>query len=420
MAPRRLRCVAAWRSIQRIEYMVMPSNERNGEDSQSELFELEGDATRADHKQRRKRAFFTTQEPHSAVKSIIASDYFGAWSKILTKVNPRVLYLDFFCGPGKFDDGSESTPLLVMKRILESPSLHDKAVTYFGDQDKDATARLQMHTDALPGIGELRFKPIIKPGVVTPALQAELAKMRLVPTLMFLDPFGYKVLNVDLISSIIHNHGSECLFFFNYNRVMPAISNPTVRHLVDAIFGPDRVDTLRAAFTSQDDAEKEAAVIGALRESMREIGGGYTLPFRFKKNGRTTHHLVFVSTHPLGHNIMKEIMGAHSSDHYQDVPSFEFREGPAATNIFDPDPRPIDDLKANLLVGFAGQSKTVKSIFDEHNLGTPYVLRNYKEAIKQLMREGAIPVGTRTIPDKPRLVEPFKTMPDDVLITFPP
>lgn len=386
---------------------------------QPELFELQDEAAAPGKRPRRRKHFFASQESHSEVKSKIASDYFGVWARILTKYNPRVLYLDFFCGPGQYEDGSESTPLLVLRKVLENPDLHDKAVTFFGDQDKEATERLEGFIAALPGVSDLKFKPIVRPGVVTPALQAELAKMNLVPTLMFLDPFGYKVLHVDLIKAIIKNHGSECLFFFNYNRVMPAITNPTVRHLVDAIFGPERVDRLQATFATEDDRGKEAAVIGALRESMREIGAGYTLPFRFKKNGRTTHHFVFVSTHELGHKIMKELMGSHSSDHYQDVPSFEFREGPTSTGMFESEPRPIDDLKISLLEAFSGTSRTVQQIFDEHNLGTPYVMKNYKEALKQLMREGLIPIGSRSIPNKPAVVAPFKTMPDDVVISFP-
>ena len=43
---------------------------------------------------------------------------------------------------------------------------------------------------------------------------------------------------------------------------------------------------------------------------MKEIGGEFLLPFRFRniKGNRISHHLVFVSKHRKGYNIMKEIM----------------------------------------------------------------------------------------------------------------
>jgi three-Cys-motif partner protein len=398
---------------------LMPPPQLPGDGAdQPELFELRTEDRPRKTRKRRKKKFFAVREPHSAVKAEIASEYFPVYAKILIgSGRPRILYLDFFCGPGKYEDDSESTPLLVLRKIIEAPELRERVVTFFGDQDKDATKNLQALIDELPGIDTLKNKPIVRAGVVTAALQSELAELKLVPTMMFLDPFGYKVVNVDIIRAIIKNPSSECLFFFNYNRVMPAITNPGVRHLVDAIFGPTRVQRLQESFDALDDAGKEALVVQALRDSMQEIGGKFTLPFRFKKDGRTTHHLVFVGTNKLGHKIMKELMGKRSSDHYQDVPSFEFREGPIATEMFQ-EPRPIDDLKADLLKRFAGRSSTITAIFEEHNVGTRYVMKNYKEAIKQLMREGRIPEGERGR-DRPKLVAPYRTMPDDVLIAFP-
>ena len=91
---------------------------------------------------RSKGGFFKKQEPHSAVKAQIVADYFGAWARIVDKIQGRVLYLDFFCGPGRYEDGSESTPILVLKKIVSNPKLRTKVVTFFGDKDKEAVARL--------------------------------------------------------------------------------------------------------------------------------------------------------------------------------------------------------------------------------------------------------------------------------------
>jgi len=369
----------------------------------------------------KKKKFFAAQEPQSAVKAAIVAKYFLPWAHISRQRTGRVLYLDLYAGPGIYDDGSPSTPLLVLQQIIDHPELHDKVVTFFGDKDQRTISKLDVNIKGLPGISNLKFPPVVKAGEVTGKLAEQLAALRLVPTLMFLDPCGYKGISADIIRAVLQNPGSECVLFFNYNRINPAIRNPDVRHHVDAIFGTERVDKLFAALPALDNAGTERMVMEALRESMREIGAGYVQAFRFRKGPRITHHLVFIGTHPLGHKIMKDVMSKHSNHSSQGVASFEFVQAKdtASISMFNEEPHPIDDLKVDLLKTFAGKSVTVKCIFEQHNLGTPYVLKNYKDAVRELMRDGKIPVGTRTEEHKPPLKYPYNVMPDDVLIRFP-
>src|SRR5207248_10024637 len=38
-------------------------------------------------------------------------------------------------------------------------------------------------------------------------------------TFLFVDPFGYKGLSLQLVNSVIKDWGCDCVFFFNYNRI---------------------------------------------------------------------------------------------------------------------------------------------------------------------------------------------------------
>jgi three-Cys-motif partner protein len=398
---------------------------RKSEDSeQCALFaplDVSTSGSNATGKPKRGKRFFRAREPQSAIKAAIVEQYFLPWARISIKRTGRVLYMDLYAGPGIYDDGSASTPLLVLQQIIDHPELHDKVVTFFGDKDQGTIDKLDANIKGLSGISNLNFPPIVKAGQVTGKLAEHLATLRLVPTLMFLDPFGYKGVSTDIIRAVLKTPGSECVLFFNYNRIMPAIRNSGVRHLVDAIFSAVRVANLGVVLPTLDNAGTERAVMQGLRESMREIGAGYVQAFRFRKGARITHHLVFIATHPLGHKIMKEVMSKHSSGNSQGVASFEFvqAEDTASVTMFHEEPRPIDDLKADLLNTFAGKAVTIKRIFEQHNLGTPYVLKNYKDAAAQLMREGKVPEGTRTEEHKPPLKHPYNVMPDDVSIRFP-
>ena len=45
-------------------------------------------------------------------------------------------YIDLFSGPGRYDDQSKSTPLLVLETILTNADLTNWMVTLFNDKDK--------------------------------------------------------------------------------------------------------------------------------------------------------------------------------------------------------------------------------------------------------------------------------------------
>ena len=78
--------------------------------------------------------FFGKQTEASKRKSLIVSNYFSAWAKIMTsgKIDARrINYLDLFAGPGQYDDGSKSTPLLILDQVLNSQVLRVRTKMYF-------------------------------------------------------------------------------------------------------------------------------------------------------------------------------------------------------------------------------------------------------------------------------------------------
>ena len=372
---------------------------------------------------KKKRGFFDIQEAHSKIKAQILEQYVPIWANILRKKQGRVLYIDLFCGPGLYGDGSPSTPLLVLNKIITKPELHSAVVTYFNDADKANVEKLRSAVKTLPGLDSLTFAPMFGNADVTQNTPAEFATLNLVPAFLFFDPFGYKALSAKMIESILKNAGSECIFFFNYNRINAAIHNQLVRPIVDAIFGKTRVAELQKTLPGLDSAGIEMRIMAALHASLKEIGGTYMVPFGFRdRSGRLTHHLVFVGKHALGRDIATDIIGKFSSSFDQGVPSFEYSEAPQSDapvdSLFGPALGALDKLKVDLLRAFSGRTLVVSKIAEIHNTGrTQYLTANYREALKQLCAEGKV---TPSRPHKPTLVPkpPYKYMPDDVSITF--
>ena len=77
--------------------------------------------------------FFDDQKEQSFVKSTIVSKYFWAWAKVTTSVqnkydspDKRIAYIDLFAGPGRYEDNTKSTPLLVLEKAIANPQMAER------------------------------------------------------------------------------------------------------------------------------------------------------------------------------------------------------------------------------------------------------------------------------------------------------
>ena len=140
--------------------------------------------------------FFDESSEQSQVKAAIVAKYFSAWSKVIVpwaKKGPgRIAYIDLFAGPGRYADGRASTPLLVLEQAIKDPSLRDMLVTQFNDVDDNHTQTLRAEIAKLPGIETLRHAPKVHNEEVGENVVREFEAAHLVPTLFFVDPWGYK------------------------------------------------------------------------------------------------------------------------------------------------------------------------------------------------------------------------------------
>ncbi|WP_376750923.1 three-Cys-motif partner protein TcmP [Microcystis wesenbergii] len=91
------------------------------------------------------------------------------------------------------------------------------------------------------------------------------------------------------------------MFFFNYNRINMGLSNDAVKENMNALFGQVGADQLRERLKTLTPQERELTVVEYICEALKEMGGKYVLPFRFRHEmgNRTSHHLIFVSKAPI-------------------------------------------------------------------------------------------------------------------------
>ena len=342
--------------------------------------------------------FFNEQSDQSEVKTAIVSKYFKAWSNVILGYqakrggDKRIAYIDLFAGPGRYGDGAKSTPLYILEQAIADEKLRGNLLTLFNDKDDANTSSLLEEIKKLPGIETLAHAPEVRTEEVGENIVKEFEGIEIVPTLMFVDPWGYKGLSLRLINSVLKDWACECIFFFNYNRINMGLNNDFVKEHMDALFGESQALRVRQKLEGLSPEERELTVIEELCEALIAMGGKYTLPFRFRNGGgtRTSHHLVFVSKHPLGYKIMKDVMAKESSATQQGVPTFEYSPAserqPLLFELF----KPLDDLEDMLMLAFAGQTVSMEKVHDTHNYGRRYVESNYKDALTSLETKGKI------------------------------
>ncbi len=266
-----------------------------------------------------------------------------------------------------------------------------------------------------------------EPRVINTEVNEELAKAfesaKTVPTLFFVDPFGYKGLSLQLISSFLGNWGCDCIFFFNYNRISMSITIKAVEEHIDALFGKERADKLRS-LPPMDSSNRELSIIEAMSQSLKEKAGQYVLPFRFKndRGTRTSHYLIFVSKHRRGYEIMKDIMADEGTNLDKGVPSFEYNPATHDQIPLFESLHLLEELADKLMEYFAGKTVTMRQIYDQHynqfTVGTRYIKRSYREGLLKLEAEGKI--QTDPPADKRPKRKGNITFGPKVKVTFPP
>ena len=371
--------------------------------------------------------FFETPLENSKVKTDIVVEYFSPWSTIMLNQtryqhDKRIGYVDLFSGPGVYKDGTTSTPVRILQSAIENRDLKMRLVTSFNDVNAEAIRDLENTVRTLPGIDQLRYAPQFTKHEVGPEIARLFAELKLVPTLFFIDPFGYKGLSQELIGSVIGSWGCDCIFFFNYNEINRSMTIPSVKHLIDDLFGKHRAEMLRTRVIGMTPRQREQEILNELIFALKEVGGKFVLPFRFESTHqeRPSHYIMFVSKAKRGYLIMKDIMVSKSTDQ-SEVKSLGWSpiRSPQLRMVLDFDnPYSISALKQLLLRDCAGQSLQVRRVYEDFTIDTPYVLRHTKQALIEL-EEAALVQIEKPSSQRRKNKDGTVTLGNNHIVTFP-
>lgn len=371
--------------------------------------------------------FFEEPEVQSMIKSALVVKYFDAWSKVMlgtTHRDKRIAYVDLFCGPGEYDDGTPSTPMRLLEIAAHDNDLATNLIMIFNDKDPHHTAKLEALIGKYPMLEAFATRPEVVTLQVEGSHFDQLAHIAGIPALYFIDPYGYKGLSLHLIGQAIRGWGCDCILFFNYNRINAAVSNPVVEPLMVDLFGERRFRELQAELAVPMTSEKrQNTIVSKFAQALGDVSGAFVLPFEFESTARdrTSHYLFLVTKHFRGYSIMKDIMYGQSTDEgevrrFLFVPSRTSQLG-MFSSLFDPDnPYSISVLKKSLQSELTGRVLRVGDIYPNYSVGTPYVEKNFKTALLEMEQEGTVTVDIPA--DRRRRYRGRVTLGDDRVVTF--
>ncbi|MDD4089162.1 MAG: three-Cys-motif partner protein TcmP [Tissierellia bacterium] len=351
------------------------------------------------------------ESPHeqSVIKKAIVVKYFKAWASVMKsniiryKRGKNLAYFDLFCGPGRHETGETTAPLEIMEHILSDEFLSERCITLFNDCNESYIDQLENNIEALDNYELLKNEPTYESVEVTDSFFEELKDSNIIPSLSFIDPFGYCGVSVDLLNFLLRSFGCDVILFFNYNDINRGLTNLSVKERMKSIFTVELHEELCVKLETVDKPqEREKLILNyftkAMRSKYREENPYskkkiYVFPFRFqfKDRNRTSHYVFFISKDILAVKIMKDIMWGLDNNKVNNIASFEFIPNNIQESFLDMlDPK-FDELKDSLLNNYADSNVRVIDIIDDY-VETIYIGKNIKKALLELEEENKIRV----------------------------
>lgn len=348
--------------------------------------------------------FFKSQTESSRIKAKIVSEYFPKYSAIILKKGQRqIRYLDLFAGPGVYEDGNISTPILIAQACAKNPILAEKVLLMFNDNEHIETLKNCFYSyvskDSFRYVPRFGSKTVGEDEKITEYLSRKFdSEKNPYPTLLFVDPFGYKGINTTVLCKFLLNWGNEIFLFLNIKRVHAAIENDKFDDLMRELF-PTTINAIRndRKYKATTTERIDLILDNLAQEYKNIIPEVHTLAFRFQEEDSraTSHFIIHFTKHHRGYDLVKQIyddfdnVGAalgKNGDYTFDVKRLEVD----TFSRFEFEDENIEALSQILLKQFNGKVITAKSLFDSYHSNTKYSRRHFTCALRSLVEKGYI------------------------------
>lgn len=351
--------------------------------------------------------FFEKQTLSSKVKANIVSEYFPKYCSIIIKkhVPEKIGYLDLFSGPGMYEDGNPSTPILIARNCMKDEDLKNRVWMVFND--KCYSEQLKENFNKEFPEGTFKNKPHFGHSTVGESQEINdfivkntcKGRFNEQPSVLFIDPWGYKGIETNVLSQFLSYWGNELFIFINSKRINPALENDKFEEPMRCLF-PNSYDKVKMEIRNKRTVSERLQFIidnlGKEYEALLKSRVYYTA-FKFQEEDieTTSHFILHLSKNKRGFDLVKQIYNdfANVGTIFDGVNTYTF-DVKKITNpveeLFDTNSENIDALKNMLLEEYKGRTITSYDLFEEHQQNCLYSRSHYVKALRRLVEEGAV------------------------------
>lgn len=334
-------------------------------------------------------------EPHTAAKHELLRSYLSAWFPILGSTRGRVVFLDGFAGPGEYADGEPGSPIIALSALLDhshfSSLEHCEFVFVFNENHPDRYRSLEANLHTLQ-TSRSQWPSNVKVSARSEdfgVLAKELAcyGQRLAPTFAFIDPFGYKGLEIQDLADLLAADRCELFCYFDYNSAQRFATAGNVDDHFEALFG---CEEFKSAPPAGNPGRGEYLIRLFERQLGKVANFRYVQSFAMKNGaGILGHYLVFATRSLKGLDKMKQAMWK-----LDPLGRYSFSDRLAGQEVLfgsTPDTGPLRDA---LLERFGGSSVPIQVVVDWVVATTPYHSGHVKRATLKPMEADQLITAT--------------------------
>lgn len=337
-------------------------------------------------------------EPHTKGKHLVLRNYLDAWLPIVGRYNRRILFIDGFAGPGKYQDGEEGSPLIALNAFCEH-SAREKisAEVVFIFIEKDERSANYLESLITPLRSGLPMNCSVD--VINNKFDSTMNKImdlldeqekNLAPSFIMVDPFGVSETPMAVIARILRNPKSEVFISFMYDYINRFRSNPTFAPHLDELFGGTE---WRNGIEIEDSTERKQFYYSLYERKIRETGAKFVVHIDLFEGNRLIYSIFFGTKHILGSDRMKQAI-------WKVAPfgDFTFRgahTGQLTLGLEEPDLDPLKDLILKQFIGkgWLGIDEIHEFVSSDD---TDYHSGQYKKVLRELEQNKRIEIDETT------------------------
>lgn len=351
-------------------------------------------------------------QPHTVAKHDILRRYLSAWFPIVSSKSSKLVYIDGFCGPGRYAGGENGSPIVALKEALKySDKLRGHNVIFrFMDDDDERIGHLNLELsgfrvptnfdiEATPGEFAIQFEDWLD--------SRDKNGLKSAPTFAFIDPFGFKGLPFDLVQRLLETEKAEVFVNIMADQINRFLAHPDqmIRSHIVELFGTEEV--LKIA----NESENRIGKLIRLYQRQLQKCARFVHYFEMRNSSdRPIYYLFFATNHPLGHLRMKEAFW-----NIDKTNGFRFSDATNPNQLVLLVGDNTGELSKALVSQFIGQTVEAKTIRDFVENETVFLPKHMRIVLKTLEKNQEVAVSPRKSNGRKRVANSF---PDDAIVTF--